>query len=63
MKVDLTDGFADEVQELTTQFDTAALALQKGDFTALTRALTVIVKVATVLLTVLGALNSAKAKK
>lgn len=63
MKIDVSDGFADEVKLLTSQFDTAARALQKGDFSTLTRALTVIVRVATVLLTVLGALNQAKAPK
>lgn len=63
MRVDLTDGFADEVKELTTHFDAAATALQRGDTTQLIRALQIIVKVATVLLTVLGALNQAKAKK
>lgn len=63
MKIDLSDGFTDEVAALEAHFENVTTSLQRGDFTTLKRALTAIVKVANVVLTVLTALESAKAKK
>lgn len=63
MKVDLSDGFADEVATLTDRFTSAAVALESGNLKQLQLALQGIVKVATVLLTVLAALDKAKSRK
>ena len=62
-KVDLDDGFTEQVGTLTEKFDAVAAALQKGDTSQLQRALEAVVKVANVLLIVLNAINQAKAKK
>lgn len=63
MKVDVDDGFAEKVTTLETQFTAATDALAKGDFGRLEAALKSIEQVAHVLLVVLGALKSARAKK
>lgn len=59
----IDDGFHEQVATLNNKFTDATTALAKGDLTGLQKALSTIVKVANVLLTVLGAINAAKAKR
>jgi len=61
MKVD--EGFHEQVTTLESKFGDATAALAKGDLSGLHKALTTIVNVANVLLTVIGALNAAKVRK
>lgn len=62
-KVDLDAGFTDQVATLNERFDAVTAALQKGDTTQLQRALEAVMKIAEVLIFVLGAINQAKTKR
>lgn len=61
MRGELESGFATEIDGLVDKFTAATDALQKGDLSRLKRTLEAIVKVAGVLITVIGALDRAKA--
>lgn len=57
------EEFHESVATLENRFTDATNALAKGDTAGLKKALTAIVKVVNVLLTVLSALDAAKGKK
>lgn len=63
MEPRIDESFHEQVASLDNHFSTASAALAKGDFSGLKKSLTTIVKIANVLLTVIGALEGARAKK
>jgi hypothetical protein len=63
MKPEVKDAIAEQVTTLGAQFDNAVAALGAGDISKLEKALSIIEKVARIVLVVIGALGTVKAKK
>lgn len=63
MEPDVDKAIAEQIETIEAQFENAAAALANGDVTKLQKALSIIEKVARIVLVVIGAVGSVKGKK
>lgn len=63
MEPDVDKAIAEQIETIEAQFENAAAALANGDVTKLQKALSIIEKVARIVLVVIGAVGSVKGTK